>query len=160
MGGLPRRQVLAAIALTPAVLALGGTTSGCSVLGEDRPDPLLGLAAQAHADAALAAAVLAADDRAAARVEPVRTAREAHATALEAEIARRRGDAAGTAGPTPVAAPAAQPATLPATLAALRDALAAAQRAAGQAVLTLPVDRVGLVASVAACCGAYVELLT
>lgn len=149
MGGLPRRQVLAAIVCAPAVLGLGG----CGLLRDDRPDPLVTLADQARADVALAAAVVAADGLLAARVEPVRAARDTHATALEAEITRRDPDAGRTrAAPGPTDA-------LPPTLAGLREALSASRSAATDVALALPVDRVGLVASVAACCGAYAELL-
>jgi len=150
MRGLPRRQVLAAIVWAPAVLASGG----CALLRDDRPDPLVALADQARRDVALAAAVVEADDAQVARVEPVRAAREAHAGALDAEITRRDPDGSRRAvAPFP-----AEP--LPATVAGLRKALAAAQVSAGAVALALPADRVGLVASVAACCGAYAERLS
>jgi len=151
MGGLPRRQVLTSILLVPAALA-GGLLGGCGRREDDRPDPLPPLAAQARADAALAAAVLAAEQRAPAQVESVRAARAAHADALQAEIARLRPQR-GTPG--------ASGADLqsPATVAALREALERAQHDAEKVALTAAADRVGLVCSVAACCGAYAELL-
>jgi hypothetical protein len=45
------------------------------------------------------------------------------------------------------------------TLARVREALAASQRDAAQLVPDLPADRVGLVASVAACCATYAAVL-
>lgn len=152
MRGLPRRQVLAAIVLAPAVLGGG---AGCGLLRDDPPDPLVALADQARADAALAAAVVAADVVLTARVEPVRSAREAHAAALTTEIIRRDRNATTTRAEAPPAA-----SQLPATLAGLRDAVADAAEGAAAVALRLPADRVGLVASVAACCGAYAELLS
>ncbi|MGQ0575104.1 MAG: hypothetical protein ACT4RN_12995 [Pseudonocardia sp.] len=148
MRGLPRRQVLAAIVLAPAALAAGG----CALLGDGAPDPLLALADQARTDAALATAVVAADALLAPRAEPVRAARAAHAAALDAEIARRAGDAPGPG--SGAAAAAGDP-----TLEGLREAMIAAAQAATALALDLPADRVGLVASVAACCGAYAEVL-
>lgn len=144
-----RRQVLAAIVLAPAALGAGG----CSLLPDDRPDPLRALADQARTDVALATAVAAANGGLAARVEPVRAARAAHAAALDAEVARRAGAAPAAAQPAVPGAAAA------ATIAGLRDALADSAQAAAAAALRLPADRVGLVASVAACCGAYAEML-
>ena len=151
MGGPTRRQVLAAIVLAPA----GAERGGCALLGDGAPDPLVALAGQARADAALADAVVAADGQLTARVDPVRAARTAHAAALEAAIARRAGGAPAVAtGRADTAAP-----NGAATLAALREALAASGAAATTVALRLPADRVGLVASVAACCAAYAEVL-
>ena len=45
------------------------------------------------------------------------------------------------------------------TLARVRDAVAASQRGAAQLVPDLPAERVGLVASVAACCATYAVVL-
>jgi hypothetical protein len=41
----------------------------------------------------------------------------------------------------------------------VQRAVLASGRAAGEAALGLPAERVGLVASVAACCGTYAEVL-
>lgn len=154
MRAVTRRPVLVAMLLAPAVWGVGA----CSLLRDDRPDPLLALADQARVDVALATAVAAADGVLAARVEPVRAARAAHAEALEVEIARRTPDAlragAGRAEPGPDPGVDTQ-----ATLAGLRDALAGSGEAAGTLALRLPPERTGLVASVAACCTAYAELL-
>jgi hypothetical protein len=153
MGGPTRRQVLAAIVLAPAALGAGG----CSLLGDGTPDPLLALAEQARADVALAEAVVAANGQLTARVEPLRAARTAHAAALDAAIARRAGGTPAAA--TGLAGTAAPPPNRAATLPALREAVAASGQAAVTVALRLPADRVGLVASVAACCGAYTEVL-
>lgn len=152
MQGPNRRQVLTAIALAPVVIGAGGVLAGCGLLVDREPDPLLPLAAQARADAALAEAVAAGPDAAtAAAARDVASARAAHATALDAEIARRAG------GEPAAAPPGAAPSTT--TAQALRASLAASAQAAGTAALALPADRVGLVAAVSACCASYAELL-
>ena len=48
----------------------------------------------------------------------------------------------------------------PVTLARVREAVAASQAGAAELVESLPAERVGLVASVAACCATYAALLT
>ena len=175
---LDRRGVLRLALALPAAAAL---VSGCSGVTARRkePDPLIALADAARADAALAAAAVAADPGLSARIEPLRAARAEHAAALDAEVVRV-GGAPGAAAPTsvgPTAAPAAPPTgsaqapgtagTSPSasvtarvvTLAQVRDAVAASQRGAADLVPGLPAERVGLVASVAACCAAYAEVL-
>ena len=175
---LDRRRVLRLALALPAAAAL---VSGCSGVTARRkePDPLVALADAARADAALAAAAVAADPGLSARIEPLRAARAEHAAALDAEVVRV-GGAPGAAAPTsvgPAAAPAAPPTgsaqapgtagTSPSasvtarvvTLAQVRDAVAASQRGAADLVPGLPAERVGLVASVAACCAAYAEVL-
>jgi hypothetical protein len=175
---LDRRRVLRLALALPAAAAL---VSGCSGVTARRkePDPLVALADAARADAALAAAAVAADPGLSARIEPLRAARAEHAAALDAEVVRV-GGASGAAAPTsvgPTAAPAAPPTgsaqtpgtagtspsasvTAPVvTLAQVRDAVAASQRGAADLVPGLPAERVGLVASVAACCAAYAEVL-
>jgi hypothetical protein len=159
---LTRRRVLAALLLAPA--ALVGVTS-CSLPGSDTPegpDPLVALAARARADAALAAAVIAAEPALADRVEPLRAARAEHAGALDAEVARLEPAAASAAtAPGGEAAPGGEGGSAPAAvpLALLRDAVLASARDAAEVALGLPAERVGLVASVAACCAAYAEVL-
>ncbi len=149
--GVPRRRVLAALALAPVVLG------GCSLLDPaepEGPDPLITLADAARADAALAAAVTAADPALAGRVDPLAAARTEHAAALDAEIARRSGDdVAATPAPTPPPPPDAG------GLAGLRSALEASGAAAAALALDLPVERVGVVASISACCTTYAAVL-
>ncbi|GAA1318440.1 hypothetical protein [Pseudonocardia xinjiangensis] len=148
--GISRRRVLAGLLLLPPALA------GCSIGAGagDGPDPLIALAEAARSDAALAAAAVAASPALADRVRPLADARTAHAVALEAEVARADPDRAPVQPTTPPARPAST-----VTLAQVRAATVASGQAAAGAVLTLPVDRVGLVASVAACCAAYAEVL-
>ncbi len=172
---LTRRHVLTRV--FPAIVAVPAVTAGlggCSLLGQSAagaPDPLPGLADAARADAALAASVIAADASLRSRVEPLRAARTAHAAALD----RMLGRPPGTAVPAPAVstAPAtARPTTgstaAPATGSArtskpgvtqLHDALVASAAAAADAALGLPGEKVGLVASVAACCSAYAATL-
>jgi hypothetical protein len=175
---LDRRRVLRLALALPAAAAL---VSGCSGVTARRkePDPLVALADAARADAALAAAAVATDPELSTRIEPLRAARAEHAAALDAEVVRV-GGTPGAAAPTsvgPTAAPAAPPTgsaqasatagTSPpasvtprvVTLAQVRDAVAASQRGAADLVPGLPAERVGLVASVAACCAAYAAVL-
>jgi hypothetical protein len=155
----------------PAIVAVPAVTAGlggCSLLGQSAagaPDPLPGLADAARADAALAASVIAADASLRGRVEPLRAARTAHAAALDRMLGRPPGTAVpapavSTARPTTTAAPAtgsARPAKAGVTQ--LHDALVASAAAAADAALGLPGEKVGLVASVAACCSAYAATL-
>ena len=173
--GLDRRRLLALALLAP----VAATGLGACSTGPDRstkaPDPLLALADAARADAELAAAAIAANPDLTARVEPLRAARTEHAEALDAEVVRAGGtprSAAPTAAaPTPDGAappsgePAADPTVAPTgitqtvSLARVREAVAASQRGAAQLVPDLPAERVGLVASVAACCATYAAVL-
>jgi hypothetical protein len=139
--------------LVPALLVPTGAC-GTRLLGPaPPPDPLVALADAARADAALAGAAVAADPGLAGRVDPLREARLEHAAALETEVVRA-GGATAAATPTPSAAP------IPTvTLVELRDAVSASHRAAAQLVVDLPAHRVGLVASVAACCATYASVL-
>lgn len=148
---LSRRRLLAGMLLAPPALA--GCSFGSSTK-DPGPDPLIALAAAARADAALAAAVVAATPELADRLTPLRTARTDHATALDAEVARL------APGATPAPAPGtATPAGTPVTAAAVQAAVLASGKAASAAALTLPAERVGLVASVAACCATYAAVL-
>jgi hypothetical protein len=150
---MTRRRLLTAMLLAPP--ALVACAPARSAQGS-APDPLSALATAARADAALAAAVIAATPNLAGRVAPLRDARTEHAVALEAEVSREAGPTA-TAAPTPVASP--SPAPSPATLAALRTAVAAAGDAAAKVAMAADAHRVGLVASVAACCTTYAAVL-
>src|SRR4051794_12573779 len=158
--------MLALLVLTPALGACGPGT----LRTPKGPDPLIALADGARADAALAAAAVAANPDLAARIDPLRAARTEHAAALDAEVVRAGGaprSAAPTAGtaPSAPASASADPTVEPTgvtqsvTLARVREAVAASQRAAAQLVPDLPADRVGLVASVAACCATYAAVL-
>jgi hypothetical protein len=82
----------------------------------------------------------------------LRDARAEHATALESEVARQAGLTTAPAPPRPAARGAA-------TLDALRRSVAAAGDSARQVALSADAPRVGLVASVAACCTTYAGLL-
>ena len=149
--GVPRRRALAGLLLIPPAL------SGCALgaAGPQRPaDPLIALADAARTDAALAAAAIAADAALAARVQPLLDARTAHAAALDAEVNRLLRNRKATA-PSP-----APPVEGPVPLARVRAAAQASAVAAQEVALDLPVDRVGLVGSVAACCAAYAAELT
>jgi hypothetical protein len=152
---ITRRRLLVGLLLVPG--ALGGA-SACSPGGAsapDEPDPLIALADAARADAALATAAIVADPELTDRVRPLVDARTAHAAALDAEVARL--DPAAASGAPTVVAESAGP---PPTLRQVREAVRASATAAGDVALELPVERVGLVASVAACCGTYAEVLT
>jgi hypothetical protein len=144
-----RRRVLAGLLLLPPAVA------GCALgraAGPTEPDPLIALADAARADAALAAAAVAADQGLAAALQPLVDARTQHAAALEAEITRLDPD-------RPTLAPAPPPPTTRPGRTEVQRAVLASSKAAGQVVLGLPPERVGLVASVAACCSTYAEVL-
>lgn len=145
---VPRRAVLAALLLAPSLVACAPSRTAQA----QAPDPLIALAEAARTDAALAAAVIGASPELAARVGPLRDARTEHAAALEAEVARQAGRTATAAPPRP-ATPG------PAGLDALRRSVAAAGESARQVALSADPQRVGLVASVAACCTTYAGLL-
>jgi hypothetical protein len=174
---LDRRRVLRLALALPAAAAFVSGCSGATARRKE-PDPLVALADAARADVALAAAAVAADPGLSARIEPLRAARAEHAAALDAEVVRVGGvpDAAAPTSVGPTAAPAAPSGSAPAsaaagtspsasvtprvvTLAQVRDAVAASQRGAADLVPGLPAERVGLVASVAACCAAYAAVL-
>jgi hypothetical protein len=149
--GMSRRRLLAGLLLLPPAL------TACSIGSHEPPgpDPLIALAGSARSDAALAGAAIASAPSLTARLQPLIDARTAHAQALDAAVARLAHQA--TAAPLPGRA-----AALPArttTLAEVRAAVLTSGQAAADAVLTLPADRVGLVASVAACCVTYAQVL-
>jgi len=156
-----RRRILQMAVVLPAAATVLG---GCSGVDRrtDRPDPLIALADAARADAALAAAAVAAAPALAARIDPLREARTEHAAAFDAEVVRM-GGVPRTAAPPSATAGAPPPtgtAVPPVTLARVREAVAASQVGAAELVENLPAERVGLVASVAACCATYAALLT
>ncbi len=155
-----RRRILQLALVLPATAAVLGGCSGTTDRRADRPDPLIALADAARADAALAAAAVAADPTLATRVDPLREARTEHAAALDAEVVRWAGTKATVVPPAATAAadPSAAAAP-PVTLGRVREAVAASQAGAAELVEDLPIERVGLVASVAACCATYAALL-
>lgn len=164
---LDRRRVLALALLAPAAAAALGACSSNPVRGTTDPDPLVALADAARADAALAAAAIAGNPDLTSRLDPLRAARTEHAAALDAEVVRAGGTpGSATAVPAPPSgSPAADPTVAPTgitqtvSLARVREAVAASQRGAGRLVPDLPAERVGLVASVAACCATYAAVL-
>jgi hypothetical protein len=145
--GITRRQLITALLLLPPALA------GCAIgtSAQEGPDPLIALADAARNDVALAATAIASTPALAPRVQPLVDARTAHARALDAEVARL--------DPSQPSRPPAQATARTVTLAEVRAAVLASGQSAATAVLTLPPDRVGLVASVAACCAAYAQVL-
>jgi hypothetical protein len=152
-GSPSRRAVLRLAVLVPVLLVPTGAC-GTGLLGPaPPPDPLVALADAARADAELAVAAVASDPGLASRVDPLRDARFEHAAALDAEVVRAGGPARATVGASAASAPAV-------TLVQLRDAVSASHRAAAQMVVDLPAHRVGLVASVAACCATYASVLS
>jgi hypothetical protein len=159
---LDRRRALVLALLAPVAAAgLGACSRGTA--RPKGPDPLIALADAARADAALAAAAIAANPELTARVDPLRAARTEHAVALEAEVVRLGGAPRATPGAS--AAPSAEPTVAPAgvtqavPLARVREAVATSQRGAAALVPELSAERVGLVASVAACCATYAAVL-
>jgi hypothetical protein len=158
--------------MLPAAVVLPAVVSGCSVFGQSSakaPDPLPGLADAARADAALAAAAIAADPSLRGRLEPLRAARTTHAAELDRMLGRPPSTAVPAAPTGPSAPPRSAAATsIPPSGTARRDApgvqqvheaIAGSAAAAAEATLVLPAEKVGLVASVAACCSTYAALL-
>jgi hypothetical protein len=144
------------------LLLIPPAVSGCALgsPGTPRPvDPLLALADAARADAALATAAITADPALAERVQPLVDARTAHAAALDAEVRRLR-PGRSTSTPVPVPPVPSPPVEGAIPLARVRAAAQASADTAAAIALDLPVDRVGLVASVAACCAGYATVLT
>jgi len=154
-----RRRILALALVLPVAAGLGGCGAATD-RRTDRPDPLIALADAARADATLAAAAVAADPALAARIDPLREARTEHAAALDAEVVRMGGPSAAPTAAPPTAAPVTTTAAPAVTLAKVREAVAASHVGAAELVENLPAERVGLVASVAACCAAYAGVLT
>jgi hypothetical protein len=170
-----RRHLLTRV--FPAVAVLPAAVGGCSVFGQSAakaPDPVPALADAARSDAALAAAAIAADPSLRARLEPLRAARATHAAELDRILGRPPATAGPGAGgtapsPTSTSAPrsAASTSTPPSGTARrdnpgvreVHDAVAASATAASEAALVLAPEKVGLVASVAACCSTYAALL-
>lgn len=158
--GVPRRVVLRAAVFGVALGSAGAGLAGCSfgATEPESPDPLIALAESARSDAALAAAAVAATPDLAARLNPLVTARRAHYAALEQEIRRldpSRSVTPSAANPPSTPSTAATGTTGRASLAAVLAALGTSTKDAAAVVPGLPSERVGLVASVAACCAGY-----
>lgn len=159
---ITRRHLLVGLLLVPPAL---GACSAVGAGNPDEPDPLIALADAARADATLAAAAVVADPALADRVRPLVDARTAHAAALDAEVVRLDPSRTGPStsrGPAPTssAVDTSGPGGVEGPLERIRAALSASASAAAAAALGLPAERVGLVAAVAACCGAYAAVLT
>jgi len=155
-----RRRILQMALVLPAAATVLGGCSGVDRRAT-RPDPLIALADAARADAALAAAAVADTPALAARIDPLREARTEHAAAFDAEVVRMGGVSRAAVPPAATAAaPPPTGTTPPVTLARVREAVKASQVGAAELVENLPAERVGLVASVAACCATYAALLT
>ncbi|WP_214407552.1 hypothetical protein [Pseudonocardia lacus] len=150
--GLPRRRVLVAALL--AVPAMTGCSFGSGA--DEAPDPLIALADAARADVDLVRAAITADGGLAEKLQPLVDARAAHAAALDAEVVRLDPDRADAAAPTTPAPP---PSLGRDPLARVREACEASGAAAAAAAVDLPAERIGLVASVAACCSTYAVVL-
>ena len=148
--GITRRRALAGLLL--ALPALGA----CSLPGgaAEPPDPLAALADAARADAALGAAAIETTTALAERLRPLVDARAQHAVALDAEVARRDPARASTIAGPAAGRPADGP-PAPVSLEQVRAAVQASGQAARTVALVQRAERVGLVASVAACCSAY-----
>ncbi|GAA4551515.1 hypothetical protein [Pseudonocardia xishanensis] len=145
---LSRRRAL--VLLGAAVPALAACSTSAADAG---PDPLIPLAERARTDVALVTAAITADPGLTGVLDPLRSARVDHADALQKEIDRLAG------ATTPTAAPQAAAPSGAADMAAVRQAVDAAAREATGLIGGLPVERVGLVGSVAACCSAYATVL-
>lgn len=145
-------RVLPALVVAPTVL------SACSTPGagaDSGPDPLIAMADAARADAALAEAAVAGDSALRKQLEPLRAARAAHAVALDAVLGRVPPSGSASAAPTR-RAPAGSDTP---GIDEVHEALTASGRAAADLAMTLSAERVGLVASIAACCAAYAAIL-
>jgi len=165
-----RRHLL----LGSAALVVAAGSAGCGVLGDDRsdaqrspipsPDPLLGAARAARADAAAATQLAAVTPPQAVPLRTIAAERTAHAQTLDAEIARAAGTTVGGAGaPSESVATTPAPVTpvtvTPGTVAALRDSLQRNQGAAAELARSAPPYRAGLLGSVAAACAAGLAVL-
>lgn len=160
-----RRDVLTAGVAVATLLVAGPTTlAGCASSvppALDEPDPLESPAQRAESDVALAQAVASTHPTLTAPAVALAADRQAHATALRAELRRVR----PSPPPTSAASASASPTTdrTAADQALAQDALAgavwAAQQEAAELVALLPGYRAALLASVAACCASHAALL-
>jgi hypothetical protein len=157
---LPRVRAGAAVLLRApagaAVLPLVSCTSEAKP--PPGPDPLIGLAARAQADAATAEAIVSSVPELATTATEIAKARREHAQVLQREIERLR--------PLHTPAPPASATNKPPAprgraeaKAALADALRTAEKQAGELVPTVPRYRAGMLGSIAAGCASLREVL-
>ena len=165
-----RRILFGATALVTMAVGTGcGFFSGeqKTVEPSDTPaeDPLLPIANAARADAAIATQVANSSPTRAVQLAIIAAERTAHATALDAEIARAAGKGANSPSPVSEAAltsASAAPSTAVApapTVEGLRTRLQHNQSAAADLARTVPAYRAGLLGSVAAACAAELAVL-
>lgn len=145
--------------------ALVGCTSSAPAPPAE-PDPLEPLALRAESDVELAQAVAGEHPALAAAARALAADRQAHATALRAELLRVRPNPAGDSSALPSTLPFAPVTAQPtadsdqaAARAALVQAVRSAQDEAAGLVGALPGYRAALLASVAACCASHAEVL-
>lgn len=162
-----RRRVLAAGVATGTLLAvgpamLGGCTAAPPALPEE-PDPLASPATRAESDVALAQAVAARHPALAAAAVALAMDRQAHATALRAELHQA---GAGTVPSSSVPSSSVPPTARDTAMTrqgdardALAEAIRGARDEAAALVATLPGYRAALLASVAACCASHAVVL-
>ncbi|MCD2197194.1 hypothetical protein LQ327_27865 [Actinomycetospora endophytica] len=151
-----RRSVLRA---TAGLVLTGTALTAAAACGnaDQGPDELEAPLAAARADAALATVAGQVFPDLTARVTPVAQARRAHADALAAEVRRARPDRADAVD-APVTPPR-PPASSAAAASALRTSLVAARDAGSDLAVRTARYRSGLMASVAAACAGYAEVL-
>lgn len=160
-----RRRVLRAALATGGLLVAAPSVSalaGCSALGLDTqegPDPLEAPAQRAEADAALARSVADGHATLAVAAGAYAVDRQAHATALRAEVHRVNPEPTATASNAPPAPPPEFP-DLETARNALSGAIGRAQTEAAALVPAQPGYRAALLASVAACCASHSAVLT
>ncbi|MGZ4523541.1 MAG: hypothetical protein ACXVXO_09010 [Mycobacteriaceae bacterium] len=161
-----RRILFGATALVMMAVGTGcGFFSGeqKTVEPSDTPaeDPLLPIADAARTDAAMATQVASSSPAQAVQLAIIAADRTAHATALDAEIARAAGKGANSPSPVSASASAApSTAVAPApTVEGLRTRLQHNQSAAADLARTVPAYRAGLLGSVAAACAAELAVL-
>ncbi|MEJ2867868.1 hypothetical protein WCD74_08840 [Actinomycetospora sp. OC33-EN08] len=157
------RHPVAALAPTLSRRSFTFLTAGVVVSGaagcarDEGPDELEAPWAAARADAAAAAAAATAFPDAAARLTPVAEARRAHADALATEIRRARPDRSEVLdAPAPAVG---TPPSAAEAVTALRTSVGAAREAASTLAVSTARYRAGLVASVAASCAGWAEVL-
>lgn len=153
-------MLTAGVTVGALLMAAPTALAGCSTSAPPapaEPDPLERPAQRAESDVALALAVAAAQPTLATPALALAVDRQAHATALRAELHRVR------PSPPISSVPPRAPVLATADQAAVPDALAGAVRAAQDEaaglVAMLPGYRAALLASVAACCASHAALL-
>ncbi|WP_424809604.1 hypothetical protein [Rhodococcus sp. 27YEA15] len=152
--------------------SVGAATLAVSACSDDsraqsaEVDKLLAQADRARADATAANAAIALAPERSAALTTISTERTAHATELDAEIARAagrngRGTTTEPSDPTTATTGPSDPTTAatPADVAALRTALGESARSAADLARTMSGYRAGLLASVSAACSAQTAVL-